>query len=568
MQYWNPQRSAATNYVNDVGDKIDMSVRGSSLLLSGVLMLMLSLSNSAMAVSGHVYLNDPSAGDSTASRIGLEGIVVSNGVDVTRTLASGYYAIEDSDKEDVGEFIFVTRQAGYATDQWFKPVSAESVDFVMYKVVEDSPTDEAIFFIHLSDSHVYDQPEDFLIYSSPQVPWFIPEFVYNLIAVELLEKQYGDEVIDELRHELKLAGRIPESEAYFDRTVYAAYSSYLRQQGLNELDGTIRAAFSEINGLTPDFVINTGDLILESNRGTAQAIQRWFDYYRDIEKTIEAPVYNTIGNNELAGTERDDFLPSQQGYGKRLFKKNLGPTHFSFDYGQYHFVALDTHSKVIQSDALPDEDQYWNYGKMTREITQWLDQDLRVHQNQTLVVLNHEPFHLDPSWPFDEDQSADDDGLFAMHRVEYVLSGHTHYRSHQRIDGIEHLTTGALSGMRWVLPASIHERGYRMFYSLGRELVSIWKPLAASTIEFVEPQLDDKDRLVFAAIDSREAFVSVSVKTSAGATIGAIDLKQLNPYFYEFSKASLPQDITDTAVTIIAVSSSGQIVKKSLSLPE
>jgi hypothetical protein len=155
-----------------------------------------------------------------------------------------------------------------------------------------------------------------------------------------------------------------------------------------------------------------------------------------------------------------------------------------------------------------------------------------------------------------------------MHRVEYVLSGHTHYRSHQRIDGIEHLTTGALSGMRWVLPASIHERGYRMFYSLGRELVSIWKPLAALTIEFVEPQLDDKDRLVFAAIDSREAFVSVSVKTSAGATIGAIDLKQLNPYFYEFSKASLPQDITDTAVTIIAVSSSGQIVKKSLSLPE
>jgi hypothetical protein len=560
-----------------------MSVRSFSLVLSSALFLILSLPSDVEAASGYVYLgdsslSDTSPGDSTISRIGLEGIVVSNGVAVTRTSASGYYILEDSHTKDVGEFIFVTRQAGYNADQWFKPVSTDSVDFVLRRSDPNSVSKDQIFFVQLSDSHVYDQAEDFLAYSSPQVPWFVPEFVYNLIAVGLLQKQYGDEVIDKLRRELKSVGWVSESEAYLDSTVYDAYSRYLRQEGLNNLDATIRTAFSEINGLSPDFVINSGDLILESNRGTAQAIQRWFDYYRDIEKNIEAPVYNTIGNNELAGTERLDFLPSQPGYGKRLYKKNLGPTHFSFDYGQFHFVALDTHSKVIQKDRLPDKDldlnddvrndESWSYGKMTPDISQWLDQDLLAHQDQTLVVVNHEPFHFDPDWPFEEDQSADDDGLFAKHSVDYVLSGHTHYRSHQRIDGTEHLTTGALSGMRWVLPATIHERGYRMFYGLGQKLVSVWKPLGTATIEFVEPPLDAKDRLIFAAIDSRQAFDSVTVEMPVGGKPETVVVKKLNNYFYEINKASLAQSQTQTMITVVTTSRSGTVTKRNLTLPQ
>jgi hypothetical protein len=267
--------------------------------------------------------------------------------------------------------------------------------------------------------------------------------------------------------------------------------------------------------------------VLESNEGSPEAIDRWFRYYGELMQDLPMKVYNTIGNNEIAGTDREDFTSSDARFGKYFFRHYLGPTHFSFDRSGYHFIALDTHS----ADPQEDNPDYWNFGKMTADIERWFENELKIHADKTIVVLNHEPFHFDERWPFDNDQQVDDLGMFGKYGVDYVLTGHTHYKSAMTIDGVQHLTAGALSGMRWVLPASVHERGYRLFQGFEAKLYSAWKQTGKRLIGLAEPQPADSSRLIIAAVGSSAAFKQV--RFFAGKE--ELKVKALSNYFFEIS---------------------------------
>ena len=261
-------------------------------------------------------------------------------------------------------------------------------------------------------------------------------------------------------------------------------------------------------------MIATGDLVLESNRGSPEAIERWFRFYDDLSNSLGVPVYSTIGNNEIAGIENDAFPESDPRYGRHFFHAFVGPSHYSFDRGAFHFVALDTHRPLADEAG-------WTFGRMPDGVRDWLDADLAAHSGRVPVVLNHEPFHFDPAWPFSPDpaQMADDEGLFAKHGVRYALSGHTHQRSFLRRDGVVHLTTGALSGLRWVLPATVHERGYRLFYARDGQLHSGWKRTGEPLVSWSEGAERDGDRIAVVA-DRAGPFASVEV-TRAGETVAA-----------------------------------------------
>ena len=477
-----------------------------------VLCFLLCFSPSAIGdVTGRVFYSDSGAG--------VPHVAVSNGRDIAITDEQGHYVLPE-----YGTFVYLTRTAHVDPETWFKTRSESVVDFEV-----DQPTNypQSTFFIQISDTHVYDRKSDFIEFSSPSVPWFIPDFLVPWITINLLEKNYGDDVVDKLKKALTSNGYSGELDAMSASEVYSAYAeAQYAEQGIFEpLDSQIRAALREIDGLEPDFVINTGDLVLESNDGSPEAIDRWFRYYAELTKDLPMKLYNTIGNNEIAGTGREDFTSRDKRFGKFFFRHYLGPTHFSFDRSGYHFIALDTHSPDPQEDN-PD---YWNFGKMTPNIQQWFENELKIHTDKTIVVLNHEPFHFDEGWPFENDQHVDDLGMFGKYGVDYVLSGHTHYKSAMMIDGVHHLTAGALSGMRWVLPASIHERGYRLFQGFEAELYSAWKQTGKRFIGLAEPQPADSSRLIIAAVDSSAAFKQV--RLFAGEE--ELKVNVLSDYFFE-----------------------------------
>ena len=455
------------------------------------------------------------------SGAGIPYVAVSNGRDITITDEQGRYVLPDH-----GAFVYLTRTAHVDPEVWFKTRSKTVVDFEV-----DQPTHypQSTFFIQMSDTHVYDRKSDFVEFSSPPVPWFIPDFLVPWITINLLEKNYGDNVADKLKAALIANGYAGELNSMSASEVYSAYAeAQSAEQGIFEpLDLQIRAALKEVAGLQPDFVINTGDLVLESNEGSPEAIDRWFRYYGELMQDLPMKVYNTIGNNEIAGTGREDFTSSDARFGKYFFRHYLGPTHFSFDRSGYHFIALDTHS----ADPQEDNPDYWNFGKMTADIERWFENELKIHADKTIVVLNHEPFHFDERWPFDNDQQVDDLGMFGKYGVDYVLTGHTHYKSAMTIDGVQHLTAGALSGMRWVLPANVHERGYRLFQGFEAKLYSAWKQTGKRFIGLAEPQPADSSRLIIAAVDSSAAFKQV--RFFAGKE--ELKVNVLSDYFFEIS---------------------------------
>ena len=134
------------------------------------------------------------------------------------------------------------------------------------------------------------------------------------------------------------------------------------------------AAIGEIAAIGPEFVISTGDLVVESNPATPEVAEGWLDLYWKITRATGIPFYDTIGNNELVGIW-GSTRTTDPGYGKGLFRKKYGRTHYSFDRGRFHFAAVDTHRARPQRSGKPE----WDFDRMEPEVAAWLDADLAAH---------------------------------------------------------------------------------------------------------------------------------------------------------------------------------------------
>ena len=91
--------------------------------------------------------------------------------------------------------------------------------------------------------------------------------------------------------------------------------------------GTPRSARPEPSGAFRFDAVPTGDFVLESNEASAEEVERWMRFYRERIEASGLVFYDTIGNNEIAGTNNDDFGPEDPGYGNELYRRFLGPTY-------------------------------------------------------------------------------------------------------------------------------------------------------------------------------------------------------------------------------------------------
>ena len=120
----------------------------------------------------------------------------------------------------------------------------------------------------------------------------------------------------------------------------------------------------EINLINPDFVLLTGDI-------TNDGLTKQYEYLTQLLVELEVPIYIVAGNHAF-------FNPAALSEYERWY----GPIYYSFDYGDYHFVML-------QSGGNPPNTVIEG---ISDEQIQWLENDLDQHQNAKMIFVGfHHP---------------------------------------------------------------------------------------------------------------------------------------------------------------------------------
>ena len=140
---------------------------------------------------------------------------------------------------------------------------------------------------------------------------------------------------------------------------------------------------SEIGILKPPFVVWTGDCIQGYGDSVGDANAE-YDVFLNTLKLTNAPVFNAPGNHEFS---LDIKLLA-------VYLKRMSPLYSSFDYGNSHFVLINTNA-VEADNTIHD-------GSLDDAQWAWLESDLKANQSakNIFVFMHHYPFGpTDPDTP-------------------------------------------------------------------------------------------------------------------------------------------------------------------------
>lgn len=163
------------------------------------------------------------------------------------------------------------------------------------------------------------------------------------------------------------------------------------------------------------FITCVGDLV-DVGQDYAQW-DAWFSAGKGIIDSV--PVMPLTGNHESYSPERR-FSPPVLFTSQFSLPQNgpdgLKEQAYSFDYGQVHFVVLDTQAGE-QREFLPD---------LLQRQTRWLEKDLKQANKPWTIVFMHRP-------PYDNKSFRDNPAvreaftpLFDRYQVDLVFTGHDH----------------------------------------------------------------------------------------------------------------------------------------------
>ena len=179
------------------------------------------------------------------------------------------------------------------------------------------------------------------------------------------------------------------------------------------------AVRDRLQSLPADLILHTGDVAYET--GTLdQFEQRFFRVYQRMLESV--PIFPIAGNHEHYSTGAGPFLEvfdlpeNGSEFGREYW--------YSFDFGDVHFVGLDTEQLGAEQEA-------------------WLDRDLsQSHRRWTVVYFHRPPFSAGY-----HGNAADVEQAFVpilqSHGVPIVFAGHEHsYERTRPIGGVTYVITG------------------------------------------------------------------------------------------------------------------------------
>lgn len=277
--------------------------------------------------SGIVYLDKNANGKRDRHERGVGGVSVSNGIDVVQTDARGRYEIS----LPAENILFISKPADYEV-----PVDENNLpQFYYIHFPEGTPAVADFEFPVIQPTGPLPANIDFALLPGKTVSG--KSFNRKFKAMAFADPQAAtDEFQDQVREDI-----------------------------VNELiDNPYRADFGMVAG---DVVDDNLDL-----------------YPRHISMMgrIGIPLWNVPGNHDINFRSPDDK------YANETYKSYFGPTNFSFNHGDVHFVGLDNVQYKGDGQGRYDNTNYRGY--LSEEQLQWLRNDLRfVERNKLIVIFTH-----------------------------------------------------------------------------------------------------------------------------------------------------------------------------------
>ncbi len=290
------------------------------------------------------------------------------------------------------------------------------------------------WYQELTDRERFDFPLEKVVDNSP------------LVFVQITDTHYATD-----KDEFK--------EAFYDR----------RMEVLPQ--GVFDSLAQEVNEISPDFVMLTGDIVADAKRPPVELVDKWMRYMADdFTSKFDCPLFAVEGNHDIV---RDVEV------GKAIYEGYFGPTYYSFNIKGVHFIALDTMWLSPEGKL--------TYGPSSATEVSWLKQDLALVDPWTpIVVFCHEPT---PSWA-DTEENAEVMSILTKAGITALLNGswHMNFLLHDRYPFYE-LVTSAVCGSWWEGEATDGSKfGYRVFrFNRGR-LENIWREIGLHNIELRQPQ--------------------------------------------------------------------------------
>ena len=213
----------------------------------------------------------------------------------------------------------------------------------------------------------------------------------------------------------------------------------------------IRCLKRDLAALQPEFILATGDISSNQTRDGMFAA-------RDLMDSLGFPYYPMGGNHDFVYPESRDWF-------REAFHAHLptGQTYYSFDHKNLHFALLDPWwvwsdgklSEVCERAVARSQeaDLVGTGWAVPEEQLEWLDKDLAAHASTVTIVATHYPAIPIPDRlrrPEMKDGGYLSNGdelirLLGRHpQVKAVVAGHVHMHFIERVNGLTHVTTGAL----------------------------------------------------------------------------------------------------------------------------
>lgn len=152
-----------------------------------------------------------------------------------------------------------------------------------------------------------------------------------------------------------------ESET-FDAVVFADPQT----RSFGELEDFRTDVVDGLAGTDAAFGLTVGDIVNDS--------LELFEPHNEIVSTIGIPWWNLPGNHDINFDVPDDT------YSTETYKRVYGPTDYSVDYGQVHFVNMDNVDYF-------GEEQGGYRGYLDERQLEWLTNDLAHVPDDTLIVI-------------------------------------------------------------------------------------------------------------------------------------------------------------------------------------
>ncbi|MDQ2657315.1 MAG: calcineurin-like phosphoesterase family protein [Bacteroidota bacterium] len=215
----------------------------------------------------------------------------------------------------------------------------------------------------------------------------------------------------------------------------------------------------DVNALTNEYATaNTKVYGLALGDGSWDAY--WYENnfalieYKAEMKKVNCPMFNVIGNHD------NDPYVTNAWEAKKKYRDVIGPTYYSFNLGEVHYVVLDN-IQYINTGGGPGVIGQRNYNDViSPEQLEWLKKDLATLQDKTapVIIAMHAPLHRAPALNESGEQVDSlslNNGAALISAMEgfsevYVVTGHIHTNYTAKANAaITEFNVGAVCATWW-----------------------------------------------------------------------------------------------------------------------